>query len=110
MKWFVGPLAMLVYAATSCMGLYLLKTADAWISLRFALGGMLYVAGAAIWICILRVLPLSVAFPIASGMLMLGTTLTGYLLLDERLSATQGMGIVLILSGMVFVGANIGKP
>ncbi|ALS59537.1 SMR family transporter [Pandoraea norimbergensis] len=109
MKWLFGPLAMLVYAATSCTGLYLLKTADGWFSLRFASGGVLYVAGAAIWICLLRLLPLSVAFPIASGMLMLGTTLTGYFLLDERLSAMQGVGIVLILSGMVFVGANIGK-
>lgn len=109
MRLLIQMIALLVYAIISSSGLYLLKTADGWVSARFVCGGVLYGVGAGMWIYLLRMMPLSVAFPVASGMLMLGTTLIGYLLLGERLSPMQGLGIVLILSGMAFVGANIGK-
>lgn len=98
-----------VYALTSCAGLYLLKAAESLVSLKFVAGGALYVSGAAIWIVILRLFPLSVAFPLASGMLMIGTTLSGYFLLGEELSPVQFLGVVLILIGITCVSTVAGN-
>lgn len=59
--------------------------------------------GAALWILLLRIYPLSVAFPIASGMLMLGTTFIGYFYLNESLPLTHLVGTILILSGITLI-------
>ncbi|WP_087721964.1 hypothetical protein [Pandoraea sp. PE-S2T-3] len=109
MKLLVGFLGLLLYTVTSCLGLYFLKTSSSWVSVKFVCGGILYVAGAGMWIYILRIFPLSLAFPVASGLLMMGTTVTGYMLLNERLSMPQGAGILLILLGIAVIGITTGK-
>lgn len=108
MKYLYGILLFATYTTVSCSGLYLMKASESLISVRFVIGGTLYAAGAAMWIVILRIFPLSMAFPVAAGSLIVTTTLTGYFLLSERISLSQLVGIGLVLVGIVLIGAS--KP
>lgn len=102
--WVTGLFA--VYVATSCFGLYLIKVAEGWRTTTFLGGFIIYGVGALIWMAILRITPLSYAFPVAAGLLMIGTVLTGVLLLGETVTLGHVAGAVLILSGIVLVAAN----
>jgi multidrug transporter EmrE-like cation transporter len=95
-----------IYVITSCSGLYLLKAAEGWKAPAFAIGFVLYAAGAVIWMVILRMMPLSFAFPIAAGSLMIGTTLTGFFLLSENVTVWHITGIFMIITGIVLIAAN----
>ncbi len=55
---------------------------------------------------ILRLMPLSLAFPIAAGSLVLGTMLTGAFLLNETVSPIHIVGAVLILAGITLIATN----
>lgn len=102
--WSAG--LFVVYVATSCLGLYLIKIADGWRTTAFVGGFALYGMGALIWIAILRIAPLSYAFPIAAGLLMIGTVLTGLLFLGETVSLHHVAGAFLILAGIVIIASN----
>ena len=94
------------YVAMSCYGLYLIKAAPGWKTLVFAFGFALYAAGAVLWLVILRLMPLSLAFPIAAGSLVIGTLLTGVLFLDETVTTLHAVGAMLILVGITLIAAN----
>jgi multidrug transporter EmrE-like cation transporter len=96
----------LVYIASSCLGLYLIKLAGNWKSVPFAAGFGLYAAGAIMWMVILRLLPLSFAFPIAAGSLVIGTLLTGVFLLGESVTSGHIAGSFFIVIGIVLIAAN----
>jgi multidrug transporter EmrE-like cation transporter len=96
-------LVTVVYAAVSAFGLYLIKDAPELMSGRALLGGLLYGGGFCIWIAMLRAFPLSVAFPVAAGSLIVATHLIGRLFLSETVQASQTLGIGLIIAGMVLV-------
>lgn len=96
----------LIYVVTSCLGLYLVKAAEYWKTPVFAVGFVLYGAGALMWMVILRLMPLSVAFPIAAGSLIIGTLLTGVLFLNEKVSIVHIAGSLLILTGIVLIAIN----
>jgi multidrug transporter EmrE-like cation transporter len=53
-----------------------------------------------VWLVILRMYPLSIAFPLAAGSLVIGTQLVGWLLLGEGLTAHKLIGCALILAGL----------
>jgi multidrug transporter EmrE-like cation transporter len=97
---------LVVYVAASCAGLYLIKAATEWRSPTFFSGFFLYALGAALWMVILRLMPLSLAFPIAAGSLVLGTMLTGAFLLNETVSPIHIVGAVLILAGITLIATN----
>lgn len=97
---------LVVYVAASCTGLYLIKAAPEWRSPTFFSGFFLYALGAALWMVILRLMPLSLAFPIAAGSLVLGTMLTGAFLLNETVSPIHIVGAVLILAGITLIATN----
>lgn len=92
-----------VYVAVSCLGLYLIKSAPGWRTLPFVGGFALYAAGALLWLVILRLTPLSLAFPIAAGALMIGTLLTGVYFLDENVTAMHAAGALLIIAGITLI-------
>lgn len=102
-----GVILFVAYAGLSCYGLYLLKIADSLASPSFFIGGILYGLGAFIWLLILRAFPLSMAFPIASGVLMLGTSIIGVLVLKESFSFQSAVGIAFILSGIAFLSIKM---
>lgn len=95
---------LLGYTIVSVAGMVLMKSAGSPFSLKAGMGFVLYLAGFIIWIgIILRLMPLSQAFPMAAGTLMLGTQLAGWLLLKERIGIPQGAGVMLILAGVILV-------
>jgi hypothetical protein len=64
------------------MGLYFIKIANVGFNFLFRTGALLYGFGFAIWLVILKTNSLSTAFPIASSMLIVGTQIVGFYLLD----------------------------
>lgn len=88
-----------LYALISAYGLYRIKAATEIASFGFLIGCIFYGSGFLIWIYILRILPLSVAFPLAAGCLMVATQLFGVLLLKEPMPIAHAAGVVLILIG-----------
>lgn len=101
---FVG--LMVVYVAGSCLGLYLMKAAPDWRTGTFVMGVGLYGTGAFLWLVILRNFPLSFAFPIAAGSLIIATILTGRVFLKEAVTASQLIGAALIISGIFLTAAR----
>jgi multidrug transporter EmrE-like cation transporter len=91
----------LIYISTSCFGLYLIKSASGWKTSSFIIGFLIYGAGALIWMVIIRLMPLSFAFPIAAGSLMIGTMLTGIFFLNETIPAWHILGAFMIIIGII---------
>jgi len=100
----IGLLAL--YVVVSSLGLFALKIASGPLSMHFAVGLALYGIGFAIWYGMLTRMPLSVAFPIAAGSLVMATQIMGYLFLDESLQLGHLGGIALILAGIAIVFAE----
>ena len=86
-----------------------MKSASLWSTPVFFAGALLYILGAAIWLAILRMYPLSIAFPVASGALMIGTTLISIFFLKEQVSTQHLLGIVFIMTGIGILALNIGQ-
>jgi multidrug transporter EmrE-like cation transporter len=97
---------LLLYVVISVAGLTLLKSQSEILSVRFVLGFLLYGLGFVMWYILLRMMPLSVAFPIAAGSLIAATQLVGAFFLDERLGAAHLVGIAVIIAGVVLVFAQ----
>ncbi len=95
-----------IYVITSCFGLYLIKAAEGWKTPAFAIGFVLYGAGAIIWMAILRLMPLSFSFPIAAGSLVIGTMLTGAIFLNETVTAWHIAGAFMIITGIAIIATN----
>lgn len=93
----------LAYIALSSYGLYKIKVAELIVSVSFAVGFTSYALGFLMWFYILRLYPLSLAFPIAAGGLIIATNLVGAIWLKEPYTALNIAGIVLIIVGMTMV-------
>jgi multidrug transporter EmrE-like cation transporter len=96
----------LTYVAVSCAGLFFIKITGTWKSATFLLGFSLYAGGAVMWMVILRLLPLSFAFPIAAGSLVVGTMLTGAIFLKEAVSIWQSFGTLMIIAGIFLIAGG----
>lgn len=101
-----SALLLVIYVAASCIGLYLIKAAPGWKTPMFVIGFLMYASGAALWLVILRMMPLSVAFPIAAGSLVIGTLAAGVFLLHESVNVPHVAGALLILVGIVLIAIN----
>lgn len=102
---FLSGAILVVYIVTSVAGLTLLKMGGPAIGLRSTSGAILYAAGFGLWYLILLRLPLSRAFPLAAGGLVLGTQIAGGLFLREPLTAIHLVGVALIVGGVAIVSA-----
>jgi multidrug transporter EmrE-like cation transporter len=95
---------LVAYVLVSMLGLHLLKTsAGTVLSLSFVLGLGCYGAGFALWYLMLTKLPLSTAFPLAAGALIIGTQLVGHMVLGEVLGPRHMVGVLLIAIGIAVV-------
>jgi multidrug transporter EmrE-like cation transporter len=95
------------YVLVSVIGLHLLKTsAGTVLSASFVLGLGCYGTGFALWYLMLTKLPLSVAFPLAAGAVIVGTQLVGHILLGEVFGARHLLGVLMIVIGIAFVFAR----
>lgn len=75
-----------------------------------AVGGLLHVASFGAWLGLLSLTPATRAYPVAVGMTMIGIALSGALVLGERLTPLQMVGMVLIVAGITFVAATATQP
>jgi multidrug transporter EmrE-like cation transporter len=98
-----GAILLVPYAALSLFGLVQLKSATPGVNVGFAIGFGAYAVSFLIWLRILKLLPLSVAFPVAAGVLMVGTQLVGLLRFGEPFTLGKGLGVALILGGILIL-------
>lgn len=98
---------LIIYILLNLIGLTLLKNSQSIISYH-GIGGMfLYGLGFIIWLfVILRAMPLSIAFPLAAGSLMIGTQIFGYYFLNEKISFYQLAGVLMIVIGLCLIYIN----
>ena len=71
------------------------------------LGGIFYVGGFIIWLAILKMNPLSTAFPIAAGSLIVATQIIGFFLLSEQINAVKLIGVAFVILGFIFISKAI---
>lgn len=84
-----------------------MKAAQSWQSVHFIIGGIFYAIGAGVWLMILRTYPLYLAFPIATGALITGTTLISFFLLNESIRGRDLLGILFIFIGIAILAMNL---
>lgn len=94
----------IVYVAVSLTGLYQLKSAEFGLNLQYLAGMALYVLGFFLWLIVLRWFPLSIAFPLAAGTLIVGTQVVGVFLLEERFDIVSLIAVSFLLIGIVMLG------
>jgi len=107
-------LVFAIYAIMSATGLFLIKTGadstrfaiqngliDAQFSPRLLLGFVLYVASFLLSIYLMSRLKLSLFYPIATGAILIFTSLFGYFFLQEQVGIPQMLGMALILAGII---------
>ncbi len=99
--------AMIAYVVVSALGLYKIKAAETILSADFAVGFVLYASGFLIWLYILLRLPLSIAFPVAAGALIVATQLLGYFLLDEKMSILHVSGVLAVMAGITMISVRV---
>lgn len=91
------------YALISAYGLAKIKDAALYTSIDFAIGSVCYGLGFVLWLHLLRSLPLSIAFPIASGAVVVATQIFGVWLLGEQISLPRLLGVLVIIGGIFLV-------
>lgn len=106
-KHFLDIIYFGVYVIASAFGLYKLKQASVVVSSTFVLGFACYAVGFLLWIVILRRLPLSIAFPVAAGSLIVASQVVGWWLLSESIDMAQILGVLLILAGASLIYARV---
>ncbi|HYE37790.1 hypothetical protein [Methylocaldum sp.] len=107
----IKPLFLILYVALSLFGLYKLKATAFGLSIGYIVGFLAYASGFGLWLIILKLYPLSVAFPLAAGSLIFGTQIVGVYVLREQFDSAKIMGVVLILAGIVTLAISdmVGK-
>lgn len=99
----INTFKYITYALISTMGLYFLKISKPGINVGFISGFSLYLTSFCIWLYILKTQPISVAFPVASSIVVVATQCVGVCLLGEKLSYVKSLGILFILFGVFLV-------
>ncbi len=102
----INAALIIIYIVTSAYGLYLLKGSPGPLSTSFAIGFVAYGIGFAIWLYILMRMPLSIAFPVAAGGLIVATQVAGIWFLGEKATTLHATGVVLVLAGIVMIYAR----
>jgi len=95
-----------IYILLSIYGLYKIKSSIIGFNTEFVVGFSSYVLGFLIWLYILKTNPLSVAFPVAAGSLIVATQIIGFLFLGERVNAVKELGVIFVLVGIFMVYSN----
>lgn len=109
-------LLIIVYAGLSAGGLALMKFGARPMSPFYLAGFALYGFAFAVWLfAILPSLPLSVAFPVSAGAIVLATLAIGHLALNEPATLPKALGALLIIAGIAAIyftpGAGVsGRP
>ncbi len=92
---------IVVYALMSASGLGLMKANNDQFNLLYILGFAIYGLAFCIWLfAILPALPLSIAFPVSAGAIVIMTLLVGHFTLGEPATLAKIAGSALIMAGI----------
>lgn len=98
------------YAALSAGGLAAMKAGKS-PSPQYLAGFAAYGAAFAVWLfVILPSMPLSVAFPVSAGAIVLATLALGALVLGETLTPVKVVGALLIIAGIAAIFFEPQRP
>lgn len=108
-SYLLPGLLILITVGLNTLAQFLLKLGSGQNPLNlYLLGGILvYGLSTIFYILVLGKLNLSVAYPIAIGLTVLFTTITGAFLLGEKVTTVQWFGIGLMLSGISAIASGI---
>ena len=98
-------LIFVVYISVSLLGLFQLKSAEVGVNFQYLAGMLLYIASFFLWMVVIRWYPLSIAFPLAAGTIIVGTQVLGALLLSERFDVVSLVAVSFILVGLILLAA-----
>ena len=98
-------LVFAVYISVSLLGLFQLKSAEVGVNFQYLAGMLLYIASFFLWMVVIRWYPLSIAFPLAAGTIIVGTQVLGALLLSERFDVVSLVAVSFILVGLILLAA-----
>jgi len=101
----VGILLMFLCAACLCLGQFIWKIMPGYNLLYILSGFAIYAAGALSMVFAYRYGELSILQPINS-MSYVFSTIMAMLILHEQVTVVNMVGIVLIISGVIVIGAN----
>ena len=94
---------LIVYTILSTYGLFKIKQSQLAVGFDFAFGFAFYLAGFALWMYMLKLFDLSVAFPMAAGALIVATQLVSYAFLNESFTLVKVCGSMLIIAGIFLI-------
>lgn len=99
----------MLYAAVSGCGLYLLKVnlpALPSLNINLFIGGGLYIASFLVWLWMLKQYPISIIFPLATGLLIVVTQFLG-VVLGEVFPVNKIIGVGVIMLGIVLLSFEV---
>jgi len=96
-------LLLILYVLVSVAGLTLMKLRSGLTDVSTWLGFALYGSGFGLWLLFLKRVPLSKAFPVAAGCLIVATQICGWYFLQESIGRTQLVGIALMLLAVAVI-------
>lgn len=79
----------------------------AWGDILFCAGFASYIASYGVWVVFLKINPLSKAYPIAAGSLIVATQLIDHFYIKEPVHFSHIAAIVLILGGITLIHRDI---
>lgn len=94
---------LILYTVLSTYGLFKIKQSQLIIGFDFTFGFAFYLTGFALWMYILKLFDLSVAFPMAAGALIVATQFVSYAFLNESFDLVKVCGSVLIIAGIFMI-------
>ncbi|WP_019502672.1 SMR family transporter [Pseudanabaena sp. PCC 6802] len=108
-SYLLPSLLILITVGLNTLAQYLLKLGSGQNLLNLYLVGGLFAYGLStiFYILVLGKLNLSVAYPIAIGLTVTCTTITGATLLGEKVTTVQWFGIGLMLSGISAIASGV---
>jgi multidrug transporter EmrE-like cation transporter len=92
-----------IYTAMSTFGLFKIKESGFAMNVGLSIGVVFYLAGFVLWMYILKLFDLSVAFPMAAGALIVATQAVGYTMLHEPYTLSKISGSLLIIVGIALI-------
>ena len=96
-----------MYFILGSFGLLKIKQAETVLSFVFFSGMMLYGMSFFVWLIIARRLPISIAFPICSGGLLVMSQIIGYFLLGELFSTYKCIAVLMIAIAIILLAVDM---
>lgn len=102
----VNIFLLCLYVAVNAAATYLIKTSASLRTAGFIAGLFLQAAGFLMLLWLVKLFPLSVLIPVATGLLIAANSVLGHMILKERISRANILGYTLVIGGVCMVYLN----